>query len=165
MSGALRARILEYLRAHHVATLAVADAAGPWAAAVFYAADADLGLVFLSDPGSRHGTAIAVDARAAATIQPSAVGWTEITGVQMEGRACALAGAERVVAERLYLERFPEIAALLRAPADARAQALAQRFAAASFYRFSPRFVRLIDNRRGFGHREELRLHAAAHCR
>ena len=56
MSGAsdrLRADIVNYLKAHHVMTLATSAEDAPWAVGVFYASH-DFTIYFLSDPESRH---------------------------------------------------------------------------------------------------------------
>ena len=137
-------RVRAYLIAHHVLTLATVDADGPGAAALFYAADEALGLYVLSDPDTRHGRALARDARVAATIQSETMDWTAIRGLQLRGTARPV--AEEHEARRLYLQRFPFAAALMGRGAPHR------------FYRIEPRWMRLIDNSRGLGFSEEFQV-------
>ncbi|HET8748910.1 MAG TPA: pyridoxamine 5'-phosphate oxidase family protein [Ramlibacter sp.] len=136
----------EFLRGHHVMTLAVQDAEGPWAAALFYACDGE-DLVFLSAPGSRHGRALAREPRCAATIQGQEQDWRSIRGIQLEGVAVQLPGEERERARRLYAERFsfvrPEYA-----PA-----AILEALARVQWYRLQVQRLFFIDNARGFGKR------------
>jgi len=136
---------LEYLRDHHVLTLAVTDAKGPWAAAVFYAADG-FRCLFLSDPRSRHARAIEGDRRTAATVNDQPEDWRAIRGLQLEGTCRRLSGAAHAGALARYLARFAS------ASADPR---LAGPLARADMYEFTPRRAFLIDNRR-FGERVEI---------
>jgi uncharacterized protein YhbP (UPF0306 family) len=153
VSAALRARVDAFLQAHHVMTLATVGEHGPWAAAVFYAHRIDASrpeLVFLSSPRSRHAADLARDARVAVTIQRDYEDWPEISGVQAEGRVERLDGEAREHARTLYAQRFPLVA---RAPAR-----IAQALARVDWYRMLPARMYLIDNRLGFGHRDEVDL-------
>ena len=157
MSGTdLRTRIRAFLDARHVLTLATAGEDGPWAAAVFYAAGPALELYFISDPDTRHARHLVARAAVAATVQEANAPWTQVQGLQIEGVAGALEPPGRREAEAIYLARFPELGTLVARPAGATAAAVAARFAASTFYVIRPRRIRLIDNTRGFGHREEL---------
>lgn len=148
---ALARRVHDYLGAHRVVTLATCDAVGPWAAAVYYAHEAST-LYFLSSPASRHARHIEADGRVAATIQSDATEWTQITGLQLEGRARRLGAAEAAPARLLYGAKFPFVGALAKAPA-----ALREALARVNWYAFAVERACLIDNRLGFGHRDELR--------
>ncbi|MBI4986013.1 MAG: pyridoxamine 5'-phosphate oxidase family protein [Rhodocyclales bacterium] len=152
MSEDLRRRVEDYLRAHHVATLATTAAAGPWAAAVFYAS-AGTTLYFLSSPDSRHCRNLAQDARAAATVQADYSDWPEIKGVQLEGKVELLSGSEEEQARHLYAEKFPLVGKLGEAPA-----AIVKALARVRWYRLAPTRLWFIDNARGFGRRDELEL-------
>lgn len=158
MPADLRARILSYLHEHHVLSLATTATGGPWAASVFYVAHESLSVYFISAPDSRHVQELTRDPRVAVTINPTTVDWASITGIQAEGLAEVVANARRPAVEALYLARFPAVAALLRASGDGDARRVADRFAKSRFYCFTPARLRLIDNRLGFGHREELLL-------
>jgi uncharacterized protein YhbP (UPF0306 family) len=135
---------------HHVLTLATQGAEGPWAAALFYAPAGD-DLVFLSAPGSRHGRDLAREPRCAATIQDQEQDWRSIRGIQLEGVATQLAGAEREEARRLYADRFAFVRPQL-APA-----AILEALARVQWYRLRVARLLFIDNRLGFGKRQEFR--------
>lgn len=142
----------DYLTQHHVMTLATQGADGPWAAAVFYAVHGD-DLIFLSSPKTRHCIDFAHDARCAATIQDDIADWAQVRGVQLEGRTQRLDGDAARHAHELYGRKFPFVANLTRAPA-----AIALAFAKIAWYRLDAERVHLIDNRRGFGHRDSFEL-------
>ncbi|MCK6432531.1 MAG: pyridoxamine 5'-phosphate oxidase family protein [Aquabacterium sp.] len=151
MSGnELRDRIRRYLHEHHVAALATQGAQGPWAAAVFYAGD-ETGLYFLSSPRSRHAVNLSQHPRVSAAIQDNCTDWAEIRGVQLEGLCAELEGRDRERAQRQYAQKFPLIAHPARAPL-----AIAEALARVRWYRLVPDRLYLLDNSRGFGHREEL---------
>ena len=150
MSADLRQRMHDYLRTHHVATLATMAVDGPWAAAVFYVNDGNT-LYFLSSPNSRHCCNLKQDARAAATIQADYSDWPEIKGVQLEGKVSLLCGAEEDLARRLYTEKFPLVGKLGQAPA-----AIVTALARVRWYRLAPTRLFFIDNSIGFGQRDEI---------
>ena len=149
MPEVLRERVLAYLRAHRVATVATNGSDGPWAAAVFYATDG-FDLYFLSSPSSRHCRNLAGSARAAATVQEDYADWSEIRGVQLEGMVAELAGAEERSARATYSEKFR----FVRGAVGAIAEALKK----VRWYRLTPERLYFIDNSRGFGHRDEIAL-------
>ena len=142
-----RARALDYLRTHHVLTLAVSDADGPWAAALFYASDG-FRCYFLSDPRSRHARAVAANPRVAVTIQDQEEDWTAIRGIQLEGTVRRLTGLALAAALARYVGRFPRAA---------EAPQLATAFRRAATYELVPSRLFLVDNRR-FGQRLEVPL-------
>ncbi len=152
MSTALRERVHEYLRTHHVATLATMAADGPWAAAVFYVSEGDT-LYFLSSPNSRHCRNLQQDARAAATIQADYSDWLEIKGVQLEGTVSLLDGTAEERARRLYAEKFPFIGPLGQAPA-----AIVAALARVRWYCLMPTRLFFVDNSAGFARRDEIAL-------
>jgi uncharacterized protein len=149
MPGALRERVLAYLRRHHVMTLATHGPDGPWAAAVYYANDG-FSLVFLSSPTSRHCGNLASNPRAAATIQEDYADWKAIKGVQLEGNVVQLHDADESAARALYAKKFP----VARSAGTALAQALKK----VRWYRLAPERLHFIDNAAGFGHRDEISL-------
>lgn len=150
-SGTARQRIDAWLAAHHVMTLATTGADGPWAAAVFYAPDADGALLFLSSPRSRHCADLALDARCAATVQDQPDDWMAIRGLQMSGRVEPVAPAGVVAARERFTQRF----AFMRSGAGL-PLALAQALDKVRWFRFVPERLRLVDNSLGFGHRDEI---------
>ena len=141
--------ILDFLAAHNTLTLATfGPDETPHAAAVFYAFTPEARLIFLSDPGSQHGQHIGRDgARVAVTIQADGQQWQRITGLQMHGIA-SLADRD---ARDVYLARFPFIYIARTGP-------LARAMSKVAFYQIVPAWIRLIDNRLGFGHKQEWRF-------
>ncbi len=137
-----------FLQRHHVMTLATVGAEGPWAAALFYAPDGD-DLVFLSAPGSRHGRDLAAHPGCAATIQAQEHDWASIQGIQLEGVADPLDGADGERAQSVYAQRF----AFVR-PEHAPA-AIAQALARVRWYRLRIARLFFIDNRLGLGRRRQ----------
>ena len=93
----VRDRALAYLESHNVMTLATRGEEGLWAAAVFYVTEG-FTFYFLSSPSTRHGRAIAAEPRVAATVQEDYGDWAEIKGVQLEGEAQRIEGADRAAA-------------------------------------------------------------------
>jgi uncharacterized protein YhbP (UPF0306 family) len=144
------------LEAHTTATLATVGADGPWAATVFFASDAALNLYFVSDHRTRHGRDIAVRPRVAVAINADCRAWAEIRGLQVTGRVEMLEAAGRAAGLERYLAKFGDLKALLEAPTGADEEAITKRFRTADLYRVRPDWIRLIDNSRGFGYREEI---------
>lgn len=127
-------------------TLATQGASGePHAATVYFAADAKReNLYFFSAPDSQHCQDLAAEPRAAAAIQLQAANWQEIRGLQIRGRVRPLApGEDWEQAWACYLVKFPFAGALKEA------------IASSTLYTLQPDWVRCIDNRRGFGYKEE----------
>jgi uncharacterized protein YhbP (UPF0306 family) len=87
----------------------------------------------------------------AGTVQRDEQEWHEIQGVQFEGTCAQLDGAERLKGWGIYTARFPFVAAgnLVLSAALART----------ALWRIEPEWMRLIDNRLAFGHKEEWRRH------
>jgi uncharacterized protein YhbP (UPF0306 family) len=135
---------------HSTLTLATTTASGlPQAAPLFFAAAADGSLIFVSGAESRHSVNIAANGKAAVTIYGDTWNWNEITGVQMEGLVSAIpAGPEREAAWETYKAKFPFVVDF------------EDEVSRSNFYRFTPRWVRLIDNRVRFGYREEFTVDA-----
>ncbi|WP_435798402.1 pyridoxamine 5'-phosphate oxidase [Streptomyces decoyicus] len=111
------------------------------------AAGAGPALYFVTATTTRHGRALAEPgARVAFTAQRDGQEWSALTGLQGRGRCRALAGAERAAGWRIYLERFPFVAA------SDRLRAALER---TELWELRPDWLRLIDNAQGFGHKEE----------
>jgi hypothetical protein len=139
-------RLRAFLAAHSTLTLATVSAEGtPLAAALFFVADDALNLFFVSSPDSRHAQAIARQPRVALSVHAETWAWRDIAGLQLEGLAAALDGAERAAALALYAVKFPFVAEM------------GSRLADSTCYQVTPLWLRWIDNRLGFGHREEWR--------
>jgi uncharacterized protein YhbP (UPF0306 family) len=147
----LAARIAAFLDGHHVMSLATLGPDGPHAANLFYARDG-LALLWVSDHTSRHSAELAADARVAATIAPDYADYAAIAGLQVSGRARRLVDdAERARARQILETRY----AFLRHLADA---GVRDSYDRAQIYRLDPDRMVLIDNTRGFGHKDVLNL-------
>lgn len=148
----LAARIESFLDAHHVVTLATIGEAGAHAASLMYARGG-FTLYWTSDPQSRHSEHLQRDARVTATIAPDYTDFKLIRGLQIAGRAARLAGAASDAARAALVARYGFLAELASGPPKLRAA-----FEQAAFYALVPERITLIDNTRGFGHKETLPL-------
>jgi flavin prenyltransferase len=129
-------------------TLATSGVDGtPHAAAVYFAADEAARLYFFSEPGSQHAADLEHTPAAAITIQPQAATYQEIRGLQGRGRVSRVEpGEEWERAFGLYRTKFPFVAGMRETVAKN------------TLYVFTPAWLRLLDNRRGFGYKEEKTL-------
>ncbi|HVM60333.1 MAG TPA: pyridoxamine 5'-phosphate oxidase family protein [Verrucomicrobiae bacterium] len=144
----MRERLLRFLREHQVLTLAVTEADGSaYAAALFYAVDDELHLYVVTDPATRHGQAMAANPSVAGTIQRDRQQWHEIQGIQFRGLCRQLDGADRARGWEIYSARFP----FLQQPNAM----LTREMAKTALWRIEPAWMRLIDNRAGFGRKDE----------
>jgi hypothetical protein len=144
-----RSAALAYLQQHQVMTLATHGPDGLWAAAVFYASSG-FDLYFLSAGHTRHAQNMATTPRIAATIQEDYADWAVIQGIQLAGDAAQLSGAERLKAMALYQAKFTFLA---QSPPPIRAA-----FEKVNWYRLRPYQLYFVDNSKGFGHRDEIRI-------
>jgi len=126
-------------------TLATQGADGEsHAADVYFASDQEVNLYFFSDPISQHGLDIAHNPRAAVTIHPESQGWEDIRGLQMRGEVQRVEpGSSWDSAWEKYVAKFPFVTGL---------KSFIDRN---QLFVFVPHWIRLIDNRRGFGYKEE----------
>jgi len=153
MSDETRERILAYLAAHNTLTLATAHDGKPWANAVFYANDGYT-LYFVSDPKTRHADHLKENASVAGTIQDEQKDWRLIQGIQLEGHCEEITNpVESAKALAVYAAKFPFIGDMLRAPKE-----LASAMLKVRWHKLTPVWIRLIDNTRGFGFKEEIRF-------
>jgi flavin prenyltransferase len=131
-----------------VMTLSTSGASGgPHAAAVYFVADEEKTLYFFSAPSSQHSQDLAHNPRAAAAVHPLVEGWENIRGLQLRGEVRPVAAGEAwEKAWQLYLVKFPF------------ARDLEAVVAQNALYAFYPTWVRLTDNRRGFGYKEEWKI-------
>jgi uncharacterized protein len=148
----LAARIESFLDAHHVMTLATVGDAGAHAASLMYAR-AGFTLQWTSDPQSRHSQHLERDARVTATVAPDYADFRIIRGLQIAGRARRLDGSAAEEARAALVARYAFLAELASGPPKLRAA-----FEKAAFYAVVPERITLIDNARGFGHKETLTL-------
>jgi uncharacterized protein YhbP (UPF0306 family) len=116
----------------------------PHAAAVYFAAGERVELYFFSDETSQHSQDAAHHPQAAITIYPECRDWQEIRGLQMRGTVRAVeTGPEWDAAWTIYAAKYPFVSEL---------KAVVERN---RLYVFEPQWVRLVDNRQGFGFKKE----------
>jgi uncharacterized protein YhbP (UPF0306 family) len=137
-------------------TLATVGLTGkPHAAPVYFVAISEvppisgksLQLYFFSDPASQHAQDLTYRSEAAAAIYPEANTWQEIRGLQMHGVVqVVLPGREWELAWAKYQAKFPFTSAFKQVVALNR------------LYVLRPDWIRMLDNRRGFGFKEEWSL-------
>lgn len=155
--AATRDRILAFLREHTTLALAtVAPDGAPAVAAVFYAADDDFCLYFLTEERTEHGRNMLANPRVAGAVYADGQDWRGIRGLQLKGRAEIVAGVELARAIKTYGARYAFVASLLAGQAGP--AALSGPLARARFWVLRPDWFRLTDNTVRFGHKEELRL-------
>ncbi|MFD2184811.1 pyridoxamine 5'-phosphate oxidase family protein [Rhodoplanes azumiensis] len=153
MSASLSARLAAFLEMHHVMSLATVGAAGPHAASLFYACDGPA-LVWVSEEGARHSRDLAANPAVAVTVAPDTADFAAVRGVQMHGRAVRVSDPDEAARLRgLLAARYPFLQRL-----DALPERLRAAVARVAVYRFDPDEAVLIDNAKGFGHKETLVL-------
>jgi uncharacterized protein YhbP (UPF0306 family) len=154
MDTGLVRRIESFLASQHVMSLATFDPKGPHATSLFFACDG-LGLVWLSDPVSRHSQQIEADPRVAATVAPDCFDFSAIHGVQITGTARQVFSADQQTRHLGQLEaRYPFLRQLANWPPKLR-----ESYARSAVYRLQPTSIVLIDNSQSFGHKETLKVH------
>ena len=145
MNDDLSPRLYAFLSSCSTLTLATREDTGqPMAAPLFFVAGDNLNLFFTSGAKSRHSLNLAHDTRAAAAVYGESWDWGEIAGVQLEGRVRVVSQEEWEEVWALYVAKFPFVVQFK------------EEVVRSTFYRFEPRWARLIDNRLGFGHKEEI---------
>ncbi len=153
MNDELSGRIADFLDLYHVMSLATLGRQGPHAANVFYARDG-LSLFWVSDADTRHSHDIEANPHVAATVAPDYSDFAMIRGVQVHGavqRVAEVGERSRLLA--LLETRYPFLARLADAPPALRAA-----YERIQVYRLTPVDMVLIDNTKGFGHKETLNL-------
>lgn len=153
--------IRRMLASYSTMALGTHSAAGSWVATVFYASDEQLRLFFVSDPRTRHGRDLAAEPQASAAINADVSTWDDVRGLQLTGSVSVLTGPEREHALGSYLEKFPDVRRLFESPRDEHERIIGERLRGANFYALVPAWIRLIDNRNGFGWKREVRLAAS----
>lgn len=153
MDHKLFRRIADFLDLYHVMSLATVGPHGAHAANVFYARDGT-SLFWISDAETRHSQHIEASPRVAATVAPDYTDFAAIRGVQVHGTARRVVDTEQRARMLALLQtRFPFLARLAEAPPALRAA-----YDRVQVYRLDPATMVLIDNTKGFGHKETLTL-------
>lgn len=146
-----KARAERLIGRAHIMTLATTHGGIPWAAAVYYMAHKEH-LYFFSSPDARH-ILEGEDKRVAATIHEAPFHVGEIEGLQMDGIITrAGLSADAMAAFSRYVKRFDFLTELF---APKSIESLSRFLAAGKpkWYRFTPKTLLYLDNKKGFGHR------------
>lgn len=116
-------------------------------APVFFVADAHLCLYFFSEEKSLHGQHILQTRQVAAAIYPQCTGWQDIRGLQIHGKVRKVEQREEWdLAWNLYLRKFPFVKSL---------KAIVRKN---QLFVLMPEWIRLVDNTKRFGYKEEWNL-------
>ena len=140
---------LDFLASHQVMTLATNGPLGLWAAAVFYV-NVGFRLYFLSAPHTRHSQNIAHTPHIAGTIQEDFAQWENIKGMQFDGMVTLLTGTERIKAITTYGQKYAFVTKDIPPIRNALAKV--------NWYAVDLKTLYLVDNSKGFGHRDEIQL-------
>ena len=140
----LKSSLEELMR---LTTMTIATVGGdgePHAAAVYFD---QLDMYFFSDAHSQHTQDTTQDSRAAAAVHPECSGWQDIRGLQMRGSVKLVQAQDKwQEAWELYLTKFPFVTDL-------------QEIVALNLlHKFVPKWIRWVDNRCGFGFKQEWEL-------
>jgi uncharacterized protein len=153
MTIELSQKIRDFLQTHHVMSLASLGPNGPHATNLFYVSDG-LALIWVSETDSRHSREIEADSRVAATVAPDYSDFSAIRGVQIAGSARRIVAMDERTRHLAQLEaRYPFLQQLAAGPLKLR-----QAYAGIAVYRLQPARIVLIDNTKGFGHKETLEI-------
>ncbi len=143
-SAELKIALEDLLRLATMTVATVGMEGEPHAAAVYFADDDFINLYFFSDSGSQHALDSNHEPKAAVTIQAEGGGWQDIHGLQMRGIISAVqSDNEWQKAWTLYQAKFPFVVGL------------EEIVAVNQLYVFKPHWIRLVDNRQGFGFKQE----------
>ena len=153
-----KSRIADFLKSRNTMTLATCEQSRPWACSVFYCHDELLNLYFVSDRKTLHAADIESNPSVSVTINEDVPNWGAIQGLQIDATGAIVGDHDRQQIEQLYLEKFLDLKSLFKAARDGDALKIYQRFQKSTFYRITPKWIRFIDNTRGFGFKEEVKL-------
>ena len=125
-------RITDFIKRHHVLTLATTNEAGePYVANCFYAYDKERNrLIFTSDDTTRHAQQMLQSAKVAIGITLE----TRIVGKVQGAQICGIALRGNDEDRKIYVKRFPYAAV-----------------APLNLWAVEPTFIKLTDNTLGFG--------------
>ena len=125
-------RIIDFIKRHHVLTLATTSCDGePYCAACFYAYDKERNhLIFTSDDATRHAQEMSQNSKVAIGITLE----TRVVGKVQGAQICGIAERGDDKDKAHYIKRFPYAAV-----------------APLNIWSVTPTFIKLTDNTLGFG--------------
>jgi uncharacterized protein YhbP (UPF0306 family) len=139
-------RIANLLREETTLSLATVNESGEACVApLFYIVDEQLSLYWLSSESSLHSVNLRCVPGAAITVYRHAVKWKDIRGVQMRGSVTVITDPKvRRTVVKTYCRRF-QLKAIFRLA-----------ISRCALYKFTPNFIRSIDNSESFAGKVEL---------
>lgn len=133
--GKINSEIRRFIREHHVLTLSTLNEQLPYCSNLFYAYSAELeGFVFTSSLSTTHGENMVANANVAASIVVETKIIGKVRGLQISGESTRVDSSNLSEAKRAYLKKFPFAI-----------------FADLDLWLLKPNFMKLTDNRLGFG--------------
>lgn len=139
---------VEFLKTQNILTLStLADGELPWSTPLFYLLRDDLRIYWVSSRSSLHSRSLAATQEVSIAVHAATDQWKEIRGVQMRGTVRTVESPqERKEVLAAYATRF-KLGGILRV-------ALNQ----SEIYKFSPSWLRYLDNSKRFGYKREIHL-------
>ncbi|MFI3315443.1 MAG: pyridoxamine 5'-phosphate oxidase family protein [Rikenellaceae bacterium] len=135
MANEIPKEIIRFIREHHVMTLASHDGDAPYCANLFYAYSSKLnGFVYTSSLATSHAQHCLKNTKAAGSIVVETKVVGKVRGLQISGNTTPVSDSELAIAKGSYLRKFPFAVV---APLE--------------LWLFRPSFLKLTDNRLGFG--------------
>jgi len=151
-------RVQEFLNNHNTVSIASKNNESVWAATVFYIADTDMNLYFLSSHKTQHIVNIQTDENVAITVYKDVEDWQSIQGLQSSGKVSEVASSNRDKILADYIKKYVFLDDLLQNPKDDQEKKIAEQFSSIGLYVYKPNFFRIIDNSISFGFKQELVL-------
>ena len=128
-------RITDFIRKHHVVTLATTTEGIPWCAHCFYAyMKEENWLVFTSDVQTKHVKDVEINPEVAGGIVLETMVVSKVQGIQLRGIMRTPADKEKSKVQLAYLTRFPFVVLMN-----------------ATLWIVELTYVKMTDNRLGFG--------------
>ena len=158
----LKERLQLFLNEHNTLTIATRNAQSIWAATVFYIADAEMNLYFLSSDRARHIQDIESHNEVAVTIYQDVSDWQSIQGVQATGHVSHVGEDKKSSVINQYTSKYVFLKELLNNPKNEQEERIAQQFKTISLFKLEPFYYRIIDNSIEFGYKQEITLIAGS---
>lgn len=149
--SSLKSELYRFMCRHNVLNLAYVASGKPSICAVWFAVSENLTIYYVSNVRTQHGSILKSGGSVAFTVQKDDQDWRLIQGVQGMGYCAPISPERRDAAWQTYSRRFPFV---IQPFAD-----LAQVVSVITLWSIVPDWLRLVDNTKGFGHKEELYLH------
>ena len=144
----LKNQIIRILETNHILSLGTADGGHVHVVSLFYA-HRGLDLYFVSSPDSLHMTQAALNQRVSLTIHESTQDFRSVRGLQIAGTVSRVEKqGEKVECLELFKNKYSFMELFLKA------KSLKKHLFQTEFYKITPVQITLIDNTKGFGHKE-----------